>query len=314
MLTFEQLQTFRAIVRSKTFTRAAEDLILTQPAISQRIRRMEQALGAEVFDRSTKGREFALTATGERVLRFADEALILLGQLQHDIEREKAARHHEVVNILCDPGPIKSLLPSLLAAFHERHPDIRVHLVHTTADRINAMLMDGEADIAVQVSHRVTPKLDALPILRDQMVLLAPPDHPAVTEPWRCETHVAGSGFVLTTGGYARQVAQEWAASQGFELDIVLESQNMDMVKEAVIRGLGLTVLPELWLTGDLQAGRLSIVPVSGMPHEFQVCLITRSGREVKASARALLEVAREGHWREQMPALQTAHEAVAVS
>jgi DNA-binding transcriptional LysR family regulator len=250
------------------------------------------------------------------VLSFADEVLGALARLRRDLERERASRYHqhEVVTLACDPGPIKSLIPSLLAALHDRYPNVRVHLAHAGPDRINAMVMDGEADVGVQILCRVTSGLDAVPIWRDQMVLLAPPDHPAVTEPWRRATHIAESGFVLTTGGYARQVAEEWAASQGISLDVVLESQNLDMVKEAVIRGLGLTVLPELWLTNDLQEGRLSIVPVAGLPQEFQVCLITCAGQALVPAAHALLDVARDGRWRQQMPAWRQAAEGAVSS
>lgn len=311
MLTFEQLQTFRAIVEARTFTRAAEDLLLTQPAISQRIRRLEQALGIEIFDRRTKGREFALTPMGERVLGFTDEVLSLLARLQHDIERDKISHDHETLSLACDPWPIKSLIPSVLAAFHDRYPNVRVHLVHGNPDQVNAMVVDGDADIGVQISLRVTPKLDAVPFWHDQMVLLAPAGHPVLTEPWRRATHVAESGFVLNAGGFARQVAEEWAASQGLNLDVVLESQSTDMVAEAVIRGLGLTVLPELRLTDDLREGRLSIVPVAGLPREFQVCLVTRAGRSISPAARALIEVAREGSWRAQMPGWRPLEDAL---
>ncbi|MGH2588663.1 MAG: LysR family transcriptional regulator [Dehalococcoidia bacterium] len=312
MLTFEQLQTFCAIVEAKTFTRAAEDLLLTQPAISQRVRRLEQALGAEIFDRRTKGREFALTPTGARVLRFADEVLGLLVELQEEIARERVSRHHQTVTLVCDPWGSKTLIPTLLAAFHDRLPEVRVQLVHCSRDKINAMVTDGDADIGVQTSPHITTKFEVVPILRDHMVLLAPPDHPVLTEPWRRATHIAESGFVLSLPGhYARHVAEEWAASQGFNLDVVLESPSNEMVKEAVIRGLGLTILPELWLRHDLQEGRLAIVPVAGLPQEFQVCLIARAGRTPSPAARALLEVARDGRWREQMGTWQPVPEAV---
>ncbi|MGH2601955.1 MAG: substrate-binding domain-containing protein, partial [Dehalococcoidia bacterium] len=250
-----------------------------------------------------------------RVLRFADQALDLLAQLQHDIERQQAARNRDVVRLACDPAPIKSLIPSLLAAFHHRYPDVRVQLVHSSPDKINAMVTDGDADVGVQLSPRITPKLDAVPMWRDRVVLLAPLGHPVLAEPRRCATHIAESGFVLTPRGtHSRQVAEEWAASQGFNLDVVLESPSMDMVKEAVIRGLGLTVLPEFWLTHDLQEGRLGIVPVAGLPQEFQVCLITSAGRELAPAVRALIEVASDGRWREQTDGWQPLQQPLQVA
>lgn len=306
MLTFEQLETFRAIVAARTFTRAADELALTQPAISQRIKRLEQALGIELFDRRHKGREFHLTPAGERVLRFADEVTGLLEQLQREIQRDQAARRHETIAIACDSTAIKAVLPMLLAAYHARYPHVRVNLIHTPREKVNAAVAAGEAELGVQNAQLITHKFTSAPFMRDRMVLLAPPDHPVLTEPWQRDAHLRRSGFVLARrGSFSREVAEEWAAAQELDLDVVLESASLDAVKEAVVRGFGLTILPELWVINDLREGRLAIVPVAGLPREFQVCLIAESGRTLSVPARALLDVAREGRWRESLPTLQ---------
>ncbi len=303
MLTFEQLHILRKVARARTFTRAADELALTQPAISQRIRRLEQALGAEIFDRSAKGREVRLTPAGERVLHFADEVLTQLEQLQQDLERERAARRHATVTIACDTSGVKAVLPALLAACHARCPEVRVNLMHRPREEINAAVAAGEADLGLQISSWVTPRFRAVSILRDRMVLLAPPDHPILAEPERWRAHVRAAPFVLTApGSFSREVAEAWAEGQGLELDVLLESRSMDAVKEAAAHGFGLTILPELWVVNDLREGRLRIVPVEGLPHEFEVCLIADAGRTLSAPVRALLEVAREGSWRERLP------------
>lgn len=306
MLTFEQLHILRKVARARTFTRAADELSLTQPAISQRIRRLEQVLGVEIFDRSAKGHAVRLTPAGERVLRFADEVLGRLEQLQRDLERERAARRHATVTIACDTSGVKAVLPALLAAYHARCPDVRVNLVHRPREEINAAVAAGEVDLGMQTSPWVTARFRAVPILRDRVVLLAPPGHPVLTEPERRSALVRTAPFVLAApGSLSREVAEAWAAAQGFELDVVLESRSMDAVKEAAAHGFGLTILPELWVVNDLREGRLCIVPIEGLPREFEVCLIADAGRSLSAPVRALLEVAQEGRWRERLPAWQ---------
>lgn len=304
MLTFEQLHILRKVARARTFTRAADELALTQPAISQRIRRLEQALGTEIFDRSAKGREVRLTPAGERVLRFAEEVLGRLEQLQRDLERERAARRHAMVTIACDTSGVKAVLPALLAAYHVRCPDVRVNLMHRPREEINTAVAAGEADLGLQLSPWVTARFRSVPILRDRMVLLAPPGHPVLTEPERRQARVRSAAFVLSApGSLSREVAEAWAAAQGIELDVVLESRSMDAVKEAAAHGFGLTILPELWVVNDLREGRLCIVPIEGLPQEFEVCLIADAGRTLSPPVRALLEVAQEGRWRERLPA-----------
>jgi DNA-binding transcriptional LysR family regulator len=305
MLTFEQLQTFRAIVSARTFTRAADEMLLTQPAISQRVKRLEQALGAELFDRRTKGREFQLTALGERVQRFADEVFALLEELQRDIQQENARTKQETVTIVGTPAGGKTLLPALLNAFHERYPHVRVHQIESQSEKINAMVSAGEADIGVQVSLFLSQKFVRVPVLLDRMVLVAPPNHPVLTEPWHRTAILQETSFVLTpAGNFQRHVADEWADAQGLKLDVLLESQNFHVLKESVVNGFGLTILPELWVVEDLREGRLCVVPVAGLPREFEVCLIADTGRTLSAPSRALVELAREGAWRQRLPAL----------
>jgi DNA-binding transcriptional LysR family regulator len=306
MLTFEQLQTFRAIVAARTFTRAADEMLLTQPAISQRVKRLEQALGTDIFDRRNKGREFRLTPAGERVLRFADEVVALLEQLQREIQREHALTRQETVTIVASSAAGKSLLPTLLSAYHERYPHVRVHQIDSANEKINAIIAGDEADIGVQISDWISPKFITVPLLLDHLVLVAPPNHPALTEPWHRAATLRESSFVLTSAGsFLRLVADEWATSQGIRMEIVLESQSLNVVKEAVVSGFGLTILPELWAVDDLRDGRLSVVPVAGLPREFNVCLIADAGHKLSPAARGLLDLAREGSWRRRMPALQ---------
>jgi DNA-binding transcriptional LysR family regulator len=296
-LSFEQLQTFQAIVEAGTFTRAAESLFLTQSAVSQRIKRLEGTLGVELFDRQHNGRELRLTGAGERVLRFAGTMLRQMEELRSALQEHQAPGVEEPITIVTT-APIARALVPLLEAFRDRFPRVRVTVTHSDSGAINDTVASGRAEIGTQFAEWATGRFHKVTILRDQVVLVARANHPILAGQGLPASHLVHTYFVLAARGtFFRHLADEWAASVGLVIEGALESYSYDLMREAVLHRLGIAIMPQWMVQEELRTGLLRIVPVPGMPREFEVCLIADASRPLSAAARAVLQVAREGRW-----------------
>jgi DNA-binding transcriptional LysR family regulator len=133
VITFEQLEALRTIVRAGTFSRAAEQLYVTQPALSQRIKHLEQTLGAELFDRSRRGRKIELTPAGDAVLRFANHVSDEFAKLVQEIGQILGEVQRETLNIAVGPNAARYILPGVLARYQRYRPHVRLNIMQSLA-------------------------------------------------------------------------------------------------------------------------------------------------------------------------------------
>jgi DNA-binding transcriptional LysR family regulator len=298
MLTFEHLETLRAIAKARTFSRAAEELFLTQPAISQRVKQMEQAMGVRLFRRDSRRREVALTPAGERVLCFANSVLDSLKSLQDELHAERTTERRTVTITTGGPFITKYVLPHLLTHCRDQLPGIHVKVTQTGVDQLNDALRTGEADFAVQAGSHVDADLATVPLYRDRLLLVAAPDHPVLKEGIKYLTKGPAAFVLPPSRTEAREIAERWAASLGITMDVVMESISFDALKEAVHVGLGLCVLSEIVARPELNRGELRVVPMPGLPAERQLCLTWDPARPMTHLAESVLEIVASGAWR----------------
>jgi LysR family transcriptional regulator, nitrogen assimilation regulatory protein len=302
MLTFDQLETLRTIVRCGTFSRAADEMFLTQPAVSQRIKHLEQALGAEVFIRGNSHRGFHLTEEGERVLRFANEVLGSLDVLQHDLQL-RSKQQREIVRVASGPFIARYVLPKLMGACREHYADLHVRNVQCGVDELNEVVRRGDVDFSVNTEAFVDPSLKAVPMFRDKVVLVANVEHPFLREGPASPEVIRRYQFVLSPSNTEpRQIAERWAEQLGVTLDVMIETSSYDALKEAALQGLGLAVVPETIVHQEVNEGRLCAVTMAGLPCERTICLVYNPEREMNPAASALLSVVQDGRWLSYMP------------
>jgi DNA-binding transcriptional LysR family regulator len=304
MLTFEHLETLRAIARARTFSRAADELFLTQPAISQRVKQMEQALGVRLFRRDSRRREVVLTPAGEKVLCFANKVLDSLKTLQENMAAERATERHTVTIATGGPFIARYVLPHLLTHCHHELAGIHLKLTQCPVDRLSHAVRTGEADFAVQAASRVDADLATVPLYRDRLILVAAPGHPVASQGIK---YLAGgpAAFVLPPPGTdARDIAERWAAAMGVKFDVVMESISFDALKEAVQLGLGLSILSEIVARLELSRGQLCAVPMPGLPAERELSFAWDPARPMTGMAESVLEIVSLGTWRKGIPQL----------
>ncbi len=243
--TLRQLQVLVAVARQESFTRAAQDLGMTQSAVSTSIRHLEAELGQSLFDRDTRnvhptdsGRDLALRVGG-----LLDELRAVLDRARGDAERRRG-----LVRIAAVPTAITRLLPAACAECRARFPEIDLRIEEMAAEDVSAAVLDGRADLGiVNEALEQTPSLTRIDLGRDVFCLVCPRDHPLARKTrvrWRDLDGCDLVALAPRTG--SRALIDDILATHGLKPKIVQEMSRPEAVAALVAAGMGVAVLPEL--------------------------------------------------------------------
>ena len=239
-----RLRYFVAVARHGTFTRAAEELWLTQSALSQQVRRLEAELGVTLLRRTPRGAE--LTPAGEALLPRAEAMLAEEARARAILERHAGATRGRVrvaATTMDTPG-----LPAALAAFHREHPGLQIALRHAPATEIPSLVAGGSADVGVASLHGPAPAgVELVPLAEQPLrALLAPGEAPA--EPVAL-ADLRGRPFILAEAGTAlRETVMAACQAEGFSPVPLFEVSDPATVRFLAHAGLGVSIVPASWL------------------------------------------------------------------
>lgn len=260
-----QLEAFDRIVRYMSFSRAAEELEISQPTISARIHALETEIGAMLFLRG--GRYLTLTEQGERFRPYAQRALLVLREGK-EAARLAALGKSGRLTI----GAIESLtggfLATAVARFHQIYPQVEVFIRAEHTDQIILMLNDGVVKLGLVTWPFYDQDLVPLLRFREPLVLVVPPQHPLATVPSATLEQVAQQGqpfLQVRWGPLARPLFDRLAAYAGTRVEVPI-----DTAKQMVLQGIGATFLTQTLVMEDLAEGRLVRIPVSDAPETYR--------------------------------------------
>ncbi len=238
--TLRQMRAFVAVAKTGNFTLAAQYLHVTQSALSGLIKELEQTLGARMVDRST--RRIALTDMGK-------ELYPLFSQMIDDLDRalaniaDQAQLRKGIVRVAAPQLMACTLLPQAIAAWRERHPDVRVRLADSAVENVTAQVLSGAVDCGIGPERDETPDLDARPLLEMPFEAVLPPGHPLESRPQLAWSDLAGYPFISLRGQFTERLLADMSQAQR---DLTLRPEHevtfMTTALAMVAAGLGLTV------------------------------------------------------------------------
>ncbi len=279
MMTLAQLRTFCTVARLNSFSRAAEKLHLTQPAVSAQVVALEEHLQVKLFDRI--GKRIALSDAGTLALQAAEEVLERLAALDQqllDLRGLKAGRlaigASQVVGVY--------LLPELLGHFRTAYPHIELNVQIEPARRVVEMVLEGAVDIAmIGEGPRLSDERVAIkPVLRDELVLIVPTNHVFTQLGSVPPSSLRQMPFVLPRRDSASSESLlEQLAAVGIHPEVVMELGNIGAVKRAVEVGLGISIVSRLAVARELADGRLQSLSITGLSLERQIALCWHHAR-----------------------------------
>ncbi|MCU7371305.1 LysR substrate-binding domain-containing protein [Paucibacter sp. O1-1] len=282
-----QLQAFVALARLRSFTQAAVHCHLSQPAFSALIQGLETAVGARLFERST--RHVALTVEGQVFERSAAPLLAQLGQALAEV-RDHAQLRRGQVSLALLPSLAAGWLPGLLSEFRAAHPGIALQVADVLSEPCLQRVREGQADFAIAAVRADTPELRAEPFASDRFHLVCPLGHELLARPSLKPRDLLPFPFIhLARHSSVRQLLD--AAVHPLQLQTLMEVEQLATVMGMVRAGLGLSVVPAFSLfhfrqpelaTRELRWRGLA---------DRQLFLVRRRDRELSTAARALYEL-----------------------
>lgn len=252
-----QLRTFQLIAAHKSFSKAAEQLHLTQPAVTQQIKNLENELEEPLLDRL--GRSLALTPAGEIFLIYTQQILNLTEQAADTVRQFSQVRGRLTIGA----GTTNTIfrLPEILRSYREKHPQIEIRIRSGSSDLITALVYENAVDLGLVTTVDPLSRLEAVPLFQDRILLIAPPDYPdeITTEALEKEPLIlfrSGSGF--------RLFLEEKFRQNQFSPQVGMELESIEAIIRLVHNGLGLAFLPEIAVSGELADGALKNVWIEG--------------------------------------------------
>ncbi len=286
-----QLEVVVAVAREKSFSRAAESLHRTQPAVSQAIRRLEAELGEPLFDRSSK--DGTLTAAGRVLFEFAQQMLNLRHHA-HTALKELKDLHRGKLTLSANEYTVMYLLP-LVPVFRARHPHIKIEVKRSLASRIASEVLGRETEIGIVSFKPNDPTVAAMPVLMDELALIVAPDHPLAEKTNVSVRELGAESFIAhnVPSPYRERVISTFQKYKT-PLNISMELPTLEAIKRFVERGMGVALVPRLTAQAELARGQLAALTVREMKLERRLHLIYRKGATLSHAARAFLRVAKE--------------------
>jgi DNA-binding transcriptional LysR family regulator len=261
MFSLYQLQIFQVVAEEGSISRAAERLYLTQPAVSQHIGALEKDLGTRLFERGPRG--VNLTASGEVLGSYARCLLQLADEAHRAVARAGDVKD-EQLRIGASPGAGVYLLPEWVHAFHKRHPSLSVTLTTAITPAVLQAILDGNIDIGIVEGEPGSDAVAALPLWDEAIAIVVGRGHPLWGKTSVDAATLSAQGFVVREEG---SLTRAWESHILGEYDItpqiVASFDSPVAIKQAVIAGLGIALLPEFSIRQELTAGTLHAVKLA---------------------------------------------------
>ncbi len=286
---FEQLRAFVEVARNHSFSRAAEKMFRTQPAVSAQIKTLEQEIGARLFHRS--GGRVTLTESGRVFLEYADGALLARRQALRAMEELERTPRGEL-SVAANEATCLYLLPQVFAEFQRLCPQVSVSIRRAERVAIVDAVLGQRVDFGVISLPVSDPRLVAEVIHTSELVLVAPAEHPVHHAPTLAE--VARHPLLVPKQGRTREALEALFAQDGCDVapNISMELDSSELLKRFVSAGLGLGFLPRYAVKDDVAAGTLRIVAIAGVDLRREMALIYRKDKALGRAGRIFREIA----------------------
>jgi len=286
------LEVFLTVAKLLNYTRAGEEVHLSQPSVSVRIRQLEAELGVKLFEKL--GKKVALTDAGQLLVPYAGRVMTAVGDAHHAID-ELQGLQRGTLKIGASTTPGMYLIPQTLARFKHRHPKIEIQLGIKDTRAIENGVIKNEFDFGFVGGHLVGDQVEAIPWLTDQIVLVVPTDHKLARKKVVGTDDLRKERFIVREAGSATHAATiNHLDKIGLQIESLIRMENPESVKKAVQSGLGIAFISKFAVEAELKAGTLVTVRIRHFDIKRELKIVYRKDKHLGRAAKTFIEMAKK--------------------
>ena len=283
-ITIRQLQVFEAVARQLSFTRAAEELHLTQPAVSMQVKQLESSVGLSLFEQL--GKRVFMTQAGETMLRHAQTVMRHLATAREEMDELKGVDSGRLR--IAVASTVNYFATRLLATFARLHPSVQITLDVTNRETLLQKLEDNQPDVVLMGKPPKDLDLDADAFMDNPLIMIARPDHPLSKRCSIALKELNEETFVVRESGSGTRIAMERFFDQkSFAPSATIEMTGNETIKQSVDAGLGLAIVSVHTVELELTLERLIRLDIRGMPIMRRWYVGHRRGKRLSPTAQA---------------------------
>lgn len=295
MLDIRQLRYFSSVAELRSFSAAAEQVRIAQPALSRCVKQMEDELGVELLIRH--GRGIDLTAAGEKLYYHAQRLLRDFQLVQEEVVATSGAPFGHLY-VAMPPATGQILAPPVVERYRALYPRVTVHILEGFSGYIHEWLSSGRIDVGIVHNATKRPSLKIWPLLTERMFLIAPGCNARQPVPVRDRYSVrdlADLPLILPSKPHSLRMLVEVAVARaGATLDLPLEVDGLPIIKSMVERGLGFTVLTQPSVSREMINGSLRAIPIDSPGIQWDLDIACRRDRQPSEAVREFIRIIEE--------------------
>ncbi|HKD78072.1 MAG TPA: LysR family transcriptional regulator [Candidatus Angelobacter sp.] len=286
----DNLRTFMEVAKLGNFSRAAEKVLRSQPAVSAQIRQLEQEYGQRLFDRNAKS--VRLTRAGEVVLEYARQLLALQTKSLYAVS-EQSGNSNGTLSIGANEGTFLYVLPATLAKYHKQFPKVKISVYRSFTHKVTEKVEDGSIDLAVVTMPVKSQSLEVVPVFRDRILLMVGPASPLFRKASATLEEVAAQRIILPRTGSIRRLFEKHLRPFRDELNITMELTSVEMIKRFVHADFGVSLICRSFAERDVQRNEVKLLALEGLTLWRELALVYRKDRSLPRIASSFVELAR---------------------
>lgn len=289
-VTLRQLKVFEAVARLRSFSRAAEELHVTQPTVSKQIRLLNEEIGLPLFEQI--GKKIYLTEAGEQLRATCGDWLETWGRFEQSIANLNGLRQGKLK--IAAVTTTKFFMPRVLGPFCAEYPGIDIAMAVINRDRLLERLARNEDDLYIMGVPPEGRDIESEPLLENPLVVIASPDHPLAERKRIPFARLGKEEFLVREQGSGTRITMEKIfAQKKTPLNVRMELGSNEAIKQAVAGGLGLGMISRSTLHANIAADDLSVLDVQGFPLKRYWYVVRPKGKQLSIVARTFLEFLR---------------------
>lgn len=286
---FDQLETFLAVARLSSFSRAAEQRFRTQPAISAQIRAVEEEVGAKLLDRS--GGRVSVTAAGKHFLKYVEDALEARRNVLAALKDMEEVPRGEVV-VAANEATCLHVLPEVFAQFKKQYPKVGVSIRRSEHAKILDAVNFNAVDFGVLSLPVSDKRLSIVPIHREELVIMTPPGHALAKRKSATIADVAQFPLLLPKMGRTRDSLESIFQERQLTVNTSMELDSVELMKRFVAANLGIGFIARSNIVEDVKAGVLCEIAIADAHIRRELALVYRKDKVLSRASQAFIEIA----------------------